>query len=67
MDGKEGRLLAGLPEDARPKLRRRAQPSWVSPMLATLAKRTSLEKGFVFERKLDGERCLAFGPARACA
>lgn len=35
-------------------------PSWVDPMLATLTKDRFSDPGWLFERKLDGERCLAF-------
>lgn len=36
------------------------QPSWIQPMLAILAKERFYEEGWMYERKLDGERCLAF-------
>lgn len=40
-----------------------ALPSWVEPQLATLTRERFSSPGWVFERKLDGERCLAFaGP-----
>lgn len=39
-------------------------PSWVEPELATLTRERFSDPDWVFERKLDGERCLAFcGPA----
>lgn len=34
--------------------------SWVEPMLATLAEPRALPKGWLYEPKLDGVRCLAF-------
>jgi bifunctional non-homologous end joining protein LigD len=34
---------------------------WVPPMLATLTEERFSRKGWLFEPKLDGERCLAFG------
>jgi bifunctional non-homologous end joining protein LigD len=40
-----------------------ALPSWVEPQLATLTRERFSSPEWVFERKLDGERCLAFaGP-----
>jgi DNA ligase D-like protein (predicted ligase) len=35
-------------------------PGWVDPQLATLTKDRFSDSGWLFERKLDGERCLAF-------
>ncbi len=38
-------------------------PSWVQPQLATLTRERFSSPDWIFERKLDGERCLAFaGP-----
>jgi bifunctional non-homologous end joining protein LigD len=39
-------------------------PSWIEPMRATLTDRRFSEKGWIFEPKLDGERCLAFKSSR---
>jgi DNA ligase D-like protein (predicted ligase) len=40
-----------------------AMPSWVEPQLATLTRERFSSPEWIFERKLDGERCLAFaGP-----
>ena len=38
-------------------------PSWVEPELATLTHDRFSDPGWIFERKLDGERCLAFAEA----
>jgi DNA ligase D-like protein (predicted ligase) len=35
-------------------------PSWIDPMLATLTKERFSDPDWIFEHKLDGERCLAF-------
>jgi bifunctional non-homologous end joining protein LigD len=35
-------------------------PAWVEPELATLTSDRFSDPGWIFERKLDGERCLAF-------
>jgi DNA ligase D-like protein (predicted ligase) len=52
--------LARLPERARSRLVPAPQPAWVEPMLATLTDRRFSDPGWLFEPKLDGERCLAF-------
>ena len=36
-------------------------PDWVEPQLATLTRNWFSDPAWIFERKLDGERCLAFG------
>ena len=43
------------------------QPDWMDPELATLTRDRFSDRAWIFERKLDGERCLAFrsgGPVR---
>jgi bifunctional non-homologous end joining protein LigD len=50
----------GLPADAGARLRRRPQPEWIAPMLATLTEERFSRQGWLFEPKWDGERCLAF-------
>ncbi len=35
-------------------------PSWVEPELATLTSARFWSRDWMYERKLDGERCLAF-------
>src|SRR6202023_2877613 len=52
------------PPDALARLRKRAQPKWVSPMLATLTDECFSRPGWLFEPKWDGERCLAFRSGR---
>jgi bifunctional non-homologous end joining protein LigD len=39
---------------------RAAQPAWLEPELATLTQDRFSDPAWIFERKLDGERCLAF-------
>jgi bifunctional non-homologous end joining protein LigD len=53
-------LLDTLPDDERVLLRRQRHPEWVEPMLATLTDRRFSDAGWVFERKIDGVRGLAF-------
>jgi bifunctional non-homologous end joining protein LigD len=53
-------IIAGLPDSLRAQLRKSAQPQWVSPMLATLTDEPFSRRGWLFEPKLDGERCLVW-------
>ena len=53
-------LFARLGQDARGRLRPSPPPGWVPPMLATLTDHYFSDAAWIFERKLDGERCLAF-------
>jgi bifunctional non-homologous end joining protein LigD len=52
--------LDDLPPNVRAKLRKTKQPGWFPPMLATLTDERFSREGWLFEPKLDGERCLAF-------
>jgi bifunctional non-homologous end joining protein LigD len=58
------KMLDRLPAAAKTKLLKRAQPSWIAPMLATLTDERFSRKGWLFEPKWDGERCLAFRRGR---
>jgi bifunctional non-homologous end joining protein LigD len=53
-------ILEQLQPDLRRRLRRRRHPAWTAPMLATLVDEPFSREGWIFERKLDGERVLAF-------
>jgi len=53
-------LLDILSEDEKEKLARTSLPSWMDPMLAKLTHSPFSDSGWIYERKLDGERCLAF-------
>src|SRR5437879_3544490 len=53
-----------LPPQARKRIRRRAQPEWCNPMLATLVREQFSDPEWIFEPKLDGVRCLAFRKAK---
>lgn len=53
-------LLESLPESAKKKLIKIAQPEWEEPMLATLTSRRFDDHGWAFGRKLDGARCIAY-------
>ncbi len=49
-----------LPGEIKKRLRKRSQPEWIAPMLATLTSERFSRLGWLFEPKWDGERCLAF-------
>jgi DNA ligase D-like protein (predicted ligase) len=53
-------LLEDLPDEERSLLRRQRHPEWVQPMLATLTERRFSHPDWLFERKVDGVRGLAF-------
>ncbi|NHA14664.1 non-homologous end-joining DNA ligase [Thioalkalivibrio sp. XN279] len=53
-----------LSDEERGKVRRKALPDWTAPMLATLTKKRFSSPDWIYERKLDGERCLAFRSGR---
>src|SRR4051812_31575218 len=54
------RLLSALPAAARERLRPYADAEWAPPMLATLTEDRFSDPGWLYERKLDGERCLIY-------
>jgi bifunctional non-homologous end joining protein LigD len=49
-----------LSQQAREKLHRRRHSRWTAPMLATLVDEAFSDPDWIYERKFDGERCLAF-------
>lgn len=51
---------ADLPEAVRRALHDEPVPDWRSPTLATLTDKRFSDPGWIFERKFDGMRCLAF-------
>ncbi|MGH3452464.1 MAG: non-homologous end-joining DNA ligase, partial [Haloechinothrix sp.] len=53
-------LLGTLPDLERALLRRQRHPQWVQPMLATLTDQRFSDPDWLFERKVDGVRGLAF-------
>lgn len=52
-------ILDALPRETRARLRERDLPRSVEPMLATLTDRRFSDPSWIFERKLDGVRCVA--------
>ena len=57
-------LFDALPASAHARLRLRAQPDWIAPMMATLTDERFSRQGWLFEPKWDGERCLVFRRGR---
>ncbi|WP_102417606.1 non-homologous end-joining DNA ligase [Mycobacterium sp. 4858] len=51
---------AALPEAVREALHDEPVPDWRSPTLATLTDKRFSDPNWIFERKFDGMRCLAF-------
>jgi len=54
------KLLDDIPKDLKSKVKKKNQADWISPMLATLTDKRFSDKDWIYERKLDGERCLVF-------
>ncbi|AHE67947.1 non-homologous end-joining DNA ligase [Legionella oakridgensis] len=52
------KVLNDLPGKIKEKLIKKSQDDVISPMLATLTKDYFSNKDWIYERKLDGERCL---------
>jgi bifunctional non-homologous end joining protein LigD len=55
-----GSTLELLNEAQRGELRRGRQPKWIDPMKAVLHEAPFSDPNWIYERKLDGVRCLAF-------
>ena len=53
-------VAALVPAEFRELVKKRRQPSWIDPMLATLTESYFSDPEWIFEPKLDGVRCLAF-------
>jgi bifunctional non-homologous end joining protein LigD len=52
--------MTGTSGGQQREARHAAPPAWVEPQLATLTRERFSLPGWLYERKLDGERCLAF-------
>lgn len=59
-----GDLTSKFPAEVKACVRKRPQPAWFDPMLATLVDESFSREGWLFEPKLDGERCLTFFKGR---
>jgi bifunctional non-homologous end joining protein LigD len=53
-------MIEDLVPELRRLVRKASQPDWVPPMLATLTTKYFSDPDWIFERKLDGQRVLAF-------
>ncbi|MGA9590358.1 MAG: hypothetical protein WBV11_11055 [Salegentibacter sp.] len=53
-------ILSALSEEERQLLKKTKQPEWMNPMLAKLTEDYFSDENWIFERKLDGERCIVF-------
>ena len=58
-------LLEAWSEAERGQLESAAMPTWIDPMLATLTDERFSSDDWIYERKLDGERCLVFRDGRS--
>ncbi len=54
------KILEGLSEEAKDKLKKKKMLGWTAPMLAKLTHDYFSDKNWIYERKLDGERILVF-------
>ena len=54
------KILDQLSEKEKDKLKKEKQPEWMEPMLATLSHEHFSDEDWIYERKLDGVRCLVF-------
>ena len=52
--------FTGLPDPVREALHDEPVPDWRTPTLATLTEKRFCDPQWIFERKFDGMRCLAF-------
>jgi ATP-dependent DNA ligase len=52
--------LGGLPGAVRAALHDERAPDWRTPTLATLTEKRFSDPDWIFKRKFDGMRCLAF-------
>ncbi len=52
-------IFSLLDEQEKQKLNEKAFPEWMAPQLATLTDKRFSDENWIYERKLDGERCIA--------
>lgn len=58
------KLLRDLSEHERDKINASTMPAWTAPMQATLTEERFSSDDWLYERKLDGERCVVFRDGR---
>lgn len=56
--------FSSLADESKKNLERTKMPDWTAPMLATLTDERFSSRDWIYERKLDGERCLVFRDGR---
>lgn len=54
------KILKDLPEEEKKKIEKKKMPDFIKPMLAKLTHDHFYKDGWIYERKLDGERILLF-------
>ncbi|MEX0940409.1 MAG: non-homologous end-joining DNA ligase [Candidatus Babeliales bacterium] len=54
------KIFKNLTQELQKKIKEKSMPSWIPPMLATLTKDYFSKEGWIFERKLDGERIIIY-------
>lgn len=58
-------LFSSLSDKEKKLIKKGPQPDSIDPMLATLSHRRFSDENWLFERKLDGERCISFRTGNA--
>lgn len=53
-------ILEKIPKDLWDRVKKEIQPEWMGPMLAKLTHDEFSAKNWIYERKLDGVRCLVY-------
>src|SRR5436190_9939141 len=53
-------FLELIPTTEKKLIHKKVMPTFIKPMLAQLTDKRFSNKNWIFERKLDGERCLLF-------
>src|SRR4051812_1523791 len=57
-------VISDVPDAVRVRMRKESVPNWQAPTLATLTDERFSDPDWIFERKLDGVRCLAYRDGR---
>src|SRR5690606_2895121 len=57
-------ILEQIPEESRELVKKEKQPEWMGPMLAKLTHDEFSARNWIYERKLDGVRCLVYKNGR---
>lgn len=54
------KILESLDKEEKKRIKEKNFPWWINPMLAKLTHNYFSDKNWIYERKLDGERCLVY-------